>query len=430
MESVQYGVAWFLGLGSTVIVPIILIIVGLVFRVGFAKAVRGGLTTGVGLAGLFLIVNLIISALQPAVQALADRLGIAKSIVDVNWADAGIAWGWPGVAGVLFAIIIVNIIMVLLRLTKTIWTDVWSYWHGSALGGFVWALTGSVPLGILAAVVYLALGSVMSDLTAKKYQEFNDMPGIGVPCGTTVQSSLVAIPVVWVLDRIPGLKDWDASPEGIKKKLGLVGEPVVLGFLLGAIIGLFAWGGTGTDFGLTKILGLGMSTATMMVILPRMVSIISEGLIPITMSIVQYMKTRFKDREIFVAVDCAVLLGHPAVMASSIIVFPLAVLIAAVLPGVQMLPIASLAVVPFWAGAIVPYTKGNVIKTVIVLLVYSIPFMYLSTMLADVHTATYAKMGQFGDQIGAGALLSSWDMGGDILGSIIQYVYMLFGFSV
>lgn len=95
-----------------------------------------------------------------------------------------------------------------------------------------------------------------------------------------------------------------------------------------------------------------------------------------------------------------------------------------------MLPIASLAVVPFWAGAIVPYTKGNVIKTVIVLLVYSIPFMYLSTMLADVHTATYAKMGQFGDQIGAGALLSSWDMGGDILGSIIQYVYMLFGFSV
>jgi len=430
MIFLSSGVGWFLGLGSTVIVPIILIIVGLVFRVGFAKAVRGGLTTGVGLAGLFLIVNLIISALQPAVQALADRLGIAKSIVDVNWADAGIAWGWPGVAGVLFAIIIVNIIMVLLRLTKTIWTDVWSYWHGSALGGFVWALTDSVPLGILAAVVYLALGSVMSDLTAKKYQEFNDMPGIGVPCGTTVQASLIAMPVVWVLDRIPGLKDWDASPEGIKKSMGLVGEPVVLGFLLGAIIGLFAWGGTGTDFGVTKILGLGMSTATMMVILPRMVSIISEGLIPITMSIVQFMKTRFKDREIFVAVDCAVLLGHPAVMASSIIFFPLAVLIAAVLPGVQMLPIASLAVVPFWAGAIVPYTKGNVIKTLIVLLVYSIPFMYFSTLLSDGHTATYAKMGQFGDQISQGAVLSSWDMGGDILGSIIRYVYMLFGYSV
>jgi len=71
MEVLQTAVGWFLGLGSTVIVPIVLIILGLIFRVGFAKAVRGGVVTGVGLAGLFLVVNLIISALQPAVQALA-----------------------------------------------------------------------------------------------------------------------------------------------------------------------------------------------------------------------------------------------------------------------------------------------------------------------------------------------------------------------
>ena len=428
MGFIDSAVAWFLGLGSTVIVPIVLIILGLAFKVGFSKAVRGGLTTGVGLAGLFLVVNLIISALQPAVQALADRLGIAKDIVDVNWADAGIAWGWPGVAGVILAIIVVNVIMVLLKLTKTIWTDMWSYWHGSALGGIVWALTGSVVWGVVAAVVYLALGSLMSDLTAKKYQEFNDMPGIGVPCGPTVQASLFAIPVVWVLDHIPGLKDWDASPEGIKKRFGLIGEPVVLGFLLGVIIGLFAYGGTGTDWGVTKILGLGINVATMMVVLPRMVSIISEGLIPITMSIVQFMRTRFKDREIFVAVDCAVLLGHPAVMASSVIIFPLSVLLAAVLPGVQMLPIASLAVVPFMAGAVVPYTKGNVIKTVIVLLLFLIPYMYFSTLTIEQHTLAFQNMGQYSAEIDAGLKLGSWDMGGDILGTFIQYVFKLFGF--
>jgi PTS system galactitol-specific IIC component len=428
MDFIESAVAWFLGLGSTVIVPIVLIILGLAFKVGFSKAVRGGLTTGVGLAGLFLVVNLIISALQPAVQALADRLGIAKDIVDVNWADAGIAWGWPGVAGVILAIIVVNVIMVLLKLTKTIWTDMWSYWHGSALGGIVWALTGSIVWGVVAAVVYLALGSLMSDLTAKKYQEFNDMPGIGVPCGPTVQASLFAIPIVWVLDRIPGLKDWDASPEGIKKRFGLIGEPVVLGFVLGVIIGLFAYGGTGTDWGVTKILGLGINVATMMVVLPRMVSIISEGLIPITMSIVQFMRSRFKNREIFVAVDCAVLLGHPAVMASSVIIFPLSVLLAAILPGVQMLPIASLAVVPFMAGAVVPYTKGNVIKTVIVLLLFLIPYMYFSTLTIEQHTLAFQNMGQYSAEIDAGLKLGSWDVGGDILGTFIQYVFKLFGF--
>lgn len=429
MSILTGAVSWFLGLGSIVIVPIILIILGLIFRVGWQKAVRGGVTTGIGLAGLFLVVNLIISSLQPAVQALATRLGVAKDLVDVNWADAGIAWGWPGVAGLIVAIIAVNLIMVVLRLTKTIWTDVWSYWHGSALAGFVWALTGgNVLLGVLAGLVYLVAGSLMSDLTAKKYQEFNDMPGIGVPCGTTVQASLFAIPIVWVLDRIPGLKDWDASPEGIKKRFGLIGEPAILGLVLGLVIGAAAYYDFSKPFELASILGLGMNVATMMVVLPRMVSIISEGLVPITMSVVQFMRERFQGRELYVAVDCAVLLGHPAVMASSVILFPVSVLVAAILPGVRMLPIASLAVIPFWAGAVVPYTKGNVVKTVIVLLIYSIPFMYFSTLTADAHTLAFQNMGQFADQIAQGLKLASWDMGGDVLGFIIQSVYRLFGF--
>jgi PTS system galactitol-specific IIC component len=428
MGFLSTAVGWFLGLGSSLIVMVVLIILGLVFRVGWQKAVRGGITTGVGLAGLFLVVNVIVGALQPAVAEMATRFGMTKTLVDVNWADAGIAWGWPGVAGLIVSILVVNILMLVLKLTKTLWTDVWSYWHGSALAGFVWALTGgNVFLGILAGVLYLVAGSLMSDMTAKKYQEFNDMPGIGVPCGTTVQASLFAMPVVWLLDRIPGLKDWDASPEGIKKRFGLVGEPGVLGFLLGSIIGIFAYGvGTG-DLGITKILGLGMNVAVMMMILPRMVSIIAEGIVPITMSIVQYMRERFKDREIYVAVDCAVLLGHPAVMASTIILFPLLVLLAAILPGVQMLPIASLAVVPFWAGGVVPYTKGNVVKTVIVILLYAIPFMYFSTWTATSHTGAFQMMGQFGDQITQGLKLASWDMGGDILGFFIQKIFGLFG---
>ncbi|MBM3123953.1 MAG: hypothetical protein FJZ87_02645 [Chloroflexi bacterium] len=429
MQIIQSAIGWFLGLGSSLIVMFVLLILGLGFRVGFAKALRGGVTTAVGLAGLFLVVNVIISALQPAVQAIADRMGIAKAIVDVNWADAGIAWGWPGTAAVILSIIVVNILMVVLKLTKTIWTDVWSYWHGSALAGIIWALTGSVAWGVVGGVIYLAVGSLMSDMTAKKYQEFNDMPGIGVPCGTTVQASLFAMPVVWLLDRIPGVKDWDASPEGIKKRFGLVGEPMILGLILGMIIGIFAYGGTGTDFGVAKILTLGMNVAVMMLLLPRMVGIIAEGLVPITMSVVQFMKERFKNREIFVAVDCAVLLGHPAVMASSVILFPLCVLLAAILPGVQMLPIASLAVIPFWAGAVVPYTKGNVIKTVIVLLLYSIPFMYFGTLTVDQHTLAFQNMGQYAEQIGQGLKLASWDVGGDILGFIIQSLFKLFGLA-
>lgn len=421
MEFIQNAVAWFLGLGSTVIVPIVLMILGFAFRVEAKKTIRGAVMTGVGLAGLFLITDLIVAALEPAVGAMATRLGLSLTLVDVNWADAGIAWGWPGVAGVLLITLIVNGILISLRLTKTLWVDIWSYWHGSALAGFVWALTGNVWWGIVGGVVYLTIGGFLGDWTAKDIQEFHGMPGISVPCGTTVQAGVFAKLITKVLDKIPGYKDWDASPESIRKKFGLFGEPVIMGAVLGIAIGIAA------GYNVQKILGLGMQVATMMVVLPRMVSIISEGLIPIAQGVISFMREKFGDREIYVAVDCAVTLGHPSVMTSTVILYVVAVLLAAILPGNKLLPIASLAVVPFWVGSVVPYTKGNVIKTVIIMAFYMVPVLYIASAVAPVQTHAYSMMGQFTEQIAGGTMLGSFDMGGDPLGFLIQNVMRLLG---
>ena len=120
MQIILNVVTWFLGLGEGLLVLFVLTILGLAFGVGFSKSVRGVITTAIGLIGLFLVVNLIVSALEPAVQAIATRFDVAKAVIDVNWADAGIAWGWPGVAGVVLAIIVVNALMVWLKMTKTI----------------------------------------------------------------------------------------------------------------------------------------------------------------------------------------------------------------------------------------------------------------------------------------------------------------------
>ena len=44
-------------LGGPVLVAIVMIILGLIFRAGISASIRGGLYTGIGLAGLFVIVN-------------------------------------------------------------------------------------------------------------------------------------------------------------------------------------------------------------------------------------------------------------------------------------------------------------------------------------------------------------------------------------
>ena len=52
---------WFIGLGSTVFLPIVIIIIALLFGVKLSKAVMAGITVGIGNIGLGLVIDLLSS---------------------------------------------------------------------------------------------------------------------------------------------------------------------------------------------------------------------------------------------------------------------------------------------------------------------------------------------------------------------------------
>jgi PTS system galactitol-specific IIC component len=404
-------------------IAIVFTALGLIFGAGIRKSFRSGIVAAVGLAGIFLVVNVIVSSYVPAIEALSVRLGLAKPVVDIGWGAAGFGWGWPGVLGVILGTIVINLILVAVKFTKCLWTDFWSLWHGQVLGALIWGLTGSLWLGIVVAVIYHIVVMKMADFTAKDNQEFHQMPGITIPCGivsvTGVLSKVVFAPL---LRTIPVIKDVDASPETIRDKMGVFGEMPVLGATIGAIIGIAA----GYDF--AGIMTLALNTALMLVLLPKMVGVLMEGLIVVAGAVRDWMIDRFEDREIFVAVDCAVQLGHPAVMSAAIIVMPIAILLAAFLPGVSWLIVASLPIIPYICGGIVAYTKGNVLHTALIALLLIIPFMYFASILMPAaHGATAASLGMMGELIEGGGQITGLDPGGDPLAWIFLAITGLFG---
>lgn len=400
-------------LGGPVLVAIVMFLLGLIFQAGLSKSLRGGLYAGIGLAGLFVVVNAVTASLTPAIQAFAARFDTTLTLTDVGWGSAGIAFSWPGLAMVIVGVMVVNAVLVLLGIVKTMWTDIWSYWHGQVVGGFVWYMSGSVVLGVAAAIVFLTLGSFIADYTAKRYQEFNGMPGISVPC-TVSFAGIFAQPVNALIERIPGIRNIDASPENIRKRMGIFGELGVMGVVIGVFIGLLA------GYGYAAVLNLGIQVGVMMVFLPKTVSVLCEGVIPIANSVTEFVQDRFEDKEVYVAVDCAALLGHPSVMASAVILYPIAVIMGVLLPGNGIIPIASLAIIPYWCGAIAPYCKGNVFRIVLTTILWMIPIFYIATAMGDVHTGTMAALG-LGE-----AASSSFDMGGDILGFLVYKIFSIF----
>jgi len=424
MQAILNAVSSFIGFGPVILIAIIFTILGLVFGAGIRKSFRSGIVTSVGLAGIFLVVGVITGSYVPALDALALRMGIVRPVLDVGWSVAGFGWGWPGAVGVVLGTIAVSIVMVILKWTKVLWTDFWSLWHSQVAAAMVWAVTGNVLLGVLAAVLYNIVVMKLADFTAKENQEFHQVPGITIPCGyVAIYGSISKIVAPW-LRQIPGIKDVDASPETIREKMGVFGEMSVLGAVIGLIIGIAA------GYNVQGVLALALDTALMLVLLPRMVAVLMEGITPVAGAVRDWLIDHFEDREIHVAVDCAVQLGHPAVMASAIIVMPIMILISAFMPGSTFLIIASLAGIPYLCGAIVAYTKGNVLHTVILAVIFETIMLLLAStpLITNATTATAENLGLLSGLVSGGtSQISAIDPGGDFLTVIFTALAHLFG---
>ncbi len=78
----------------------------------------------------------------------------------------------------------------------------------------------------------------------------------------------------------------------------------------------------------------------------------------------------------------ALVIGHPATLVVSLLLIPVTILLAVVLPGNEFLPLASLAGMFYVFPLILPITKGNVVKTFIIGFVVLAIGLYFVTDLA------------------------------------------------
>ncbi len=89
-------VQYILGFGPTVMLPLVLFILALFFKVKPAKALRSSLTVGIGFVGIYAIFDILTSNVGPAAQAMVERTGINLPVVDLGWPPlSAITWGSP-----------------------------------------------------------------------------------------------------------------------------------------------------------------------------------------------------------------------------------------------------------------------------------------------------------------------------------------------
>ncbi|MFO8041944.1 MAG: PTS transporter subunit IIC [Alkalispirochaeta sp.] len=412
METIQGVVQFFLDLGASVFLPIIVFFMAVSFGAKPGRAVRSALMVGVGFVGIGVVLNILFSNLGPAAEAMVERFGIELSIIDVGWpAASAIAFGSNIAILIIPTVILLNVVLLLTKVTRTINVDIWNFWHFAFVGAMVQAITGNIWLGLVSALLFAAVILFFADWTAPAVQKLMGMPGISLPHGFSTAFVVPAMIVDKIIDRIPGLRDIQADPESIQKRFGVFGEPVLQGLLIGAVIAMIAYAGEGAASAwITQVLQVGISLAAVMVLMPRMVSLLMEGLIPLSEAAREFLQKRAGDREIYIGLDSAIAIGHPTSIATSLLMVPITLVLAVILPGNRVLPFGDLATIPFMVAMMVPIVRGNVVRATITSTVVMIPTLYIMNAIAGVHTQV-AQAANFEFPEGATMITSMVDGG-------------------
>ncbi|MEN8553447.1 PTS galactitol transporter subunit IIC [Lactiplantibacillus plantarum] len=400
-----------INVGPSVMLPIIIFIVGLIFRVKPGKALTSGITVGIGMIGINLVINLLTTSVGPAAQAMVKRFGFHLTIIDAGWpaVSAG-TWAQPISAIMIPIILVVNVGLILLNLTKTLDIDIWNYWHMIAAAATAYVVTKNWWFAILCGIIYEIAVLIIADKTAPKVAEFYGLDGISFPTGSAAAYGLLGIPIGWGVSKIPGIRKWDVDPQTIQKRFGVFGEPMVMGIVIGML--LAALGG----YSVPNILKLGMSMGGVMFLMPRMVKILMEGLIPIQEGAQKLLQEKYGNRKIYLGMDAALSTGSPATLATGLLMVPITLFLAIILPGNRVLPFGDLATIPFFAALIVPSRKGNIVHSVLSATIVMVFALLMATDFGP--TLTSMMHGIVAFPKGASEV-TNLDTGGNILNWLI-----------
>jgi PTS system galactitol-specific IIC component len=399
METLQAVLDYVFSFKAYVMLPLIILVIALAGRMRLGAALLSALRIAVGFAGVFVVFDFFVASIGPAVEQLVLVRGFDFPVLDVGWPPlAAITWASPIAPLTIPIFLVLNVIMLATRTTTTINIDIWNYWHYALVGSLVLNTTRSLWLG-LAVTLLIGIYSIkMADWNGVYVEQRAGIKGVAI---TTISiNGLLPYAVVmdWLFDRIPGIRSIRWNPEAAGERdhadgahhsaLDLLSEPMIIGGLLGLFLGLLA------GYQLRELLELGVHIAAVMFLLPPCGKLIGEGIQPVSTRLRDIIATRFRGRtDLRVGMDSGPLLQNRSVLVTGMILMPLSIGLAFVVPGNRTLPLGDLPNLISVFAIIVLVFRNNVFRAVLAGIPIVATYMMVATHFAGLYTTMAQEVG-------------------------------------
>ncbi len=411
---------------SAIIVPVIIFVIALIFKVTIKKAFLSMMNAAVALMGFTLLIGAFTPIISPMIQSMSGTMsgytGVALNTFDVGWqATAVVAFATSAGMIYLGLGILLQTILFLIKWTNIFQpSDLWNNYSYIVWGAMVIYATGSFTLGIACMILLNLYSLLISELVAKRWSSYYNYPNCTIIAMHNVEPAVFAI----LFDPILNLLHLDKvnlNPRSIEKKIGVFGEPMVIGLFLGLFIGILGsvghldslktWG---------QIFYVAVATCTVMALFPKVASMFAQAFAPITDAARKLMGDG-NGRTWYIAVNDAVGYGEPATLTSGLLLIPIMVAVATVLPGNQVLPVVDLLAIPYMVQGLVAVYKGNMAKIIVAGTIWFSLGLLMCTYTANLFTEVAISAG-FAIPAGA-ALITSFN----ILGKpMLGFVFLAF----
>lgn len=413
-----------LGMGAVVVLPLIIFIIGLFFKLRAKDAFKSGLTIGIGFVGINLVIGMLVGNLGTATQQMSERFNLNLTTMDVGWpVESAISFATPLVIWVFILALVINIVMLAMNWTNVMNVDLWNFWHFIFTGALVYYTTNSMVLALIATAISIVIIIKLADWAAPIISKYFGMEGVTFAHMESINWLPVGYGINKLIDCIPGIRNIDIRMNSGENKnanslMSIFGDPAIMGLLLGGIIGALA------GYGWKEVLSLAINLAAVMFLMPRMVKILMEGLVPLSEAAQEFMNARFPGRKVYIGLDGAIAIGDPGIMSVGVIMVPISLLLAVILLGNTMLPFADLGIVPILlTWAIIP-AKGNMFRALISSIVVMSLILLIGSSMAPLLTSIAKQVG-FAIPEGAGSI-SALDGGSHVLSYVLWKIFSIF----
>lgn len=415
MQLLNGIISYFLSFQPYVLLPIIIFVLALVFKIEVKTAIKSSLKLGIGFIGIFMTFDYFVGIISPVVSAIIDRIGLDMPVLDVGWPPlSAITWSFNLAPLLLLVLILINTIMLILNMTKTVNIDIWNYWHVIFLGAMVFYVTDSIFMTFFTTILSFILTLKLAEWTAPLINEALGMDGICIPH----LSGAIYFPLALIgnklIDKIPGLNKINADPESMQKRLGLLGEPMIIGSILGLILGISG------GYQIKEILEIAIRFSAVIFILPKMGGILGESLIPIADGMKEFIQDKLPNTgQRYIGLDVAVLYGLPVNIVTTLLLIPTSILLAIILPGVNFIPLGDLTSLLVPVAFITIATGGNIIRSYLLGIPIVIGALYMASWIAPLLTEMALAIDY---QVASGQTFTSFLDGGNLFRTWIMMI--------